>query len=429
MVNAISLILVSILVARGLGATDRGVFFLGFLAATVIAMIADLGMSMVSIVFGANREIPSRQLHGIAATLAVGAALAAGLVLLPFADFWTGEVLRGLDTTMLVIVCLGIVPQLYGQILVALLTGMGHVPEVATMRIVQAVAYPLMVGPAAFTGDPRWALGAWLATVSVLAIGLAYYALRYAGSPRLPSRSTLRRAVAFGGRSWVGTLSTHGFLRLDVFILGATSGPRPVGIYSLASIVAERISLISQAVYGATAEPIGRGGPDAAPLAALSLRLMLTVLAPAALFAGLVSWPVFPLVFGDGFADAALPFTLLLPGTVAFALWAVIALYIVSALRRPGTTTLIQATALLISLPGYYFAIEAGGMTGAALVSSATYIAVFLSGVVVLVRNTSLAVRDLIPGREDPSKVIELARSSLRRDSPARRPDRPAVER
>src|SRR5665648_350859 len=55
-VTAISAIVLSVLVARGLGPENRGVFFLAFLVATLVVVIGDMGMSAATISYAANRE-------------------------------------------------------------------------------------------------------------------------------------------------------------------------------------------------------------------------------------------------------------------------------------------------------------------------------------------------------------------------------------
>ena len=94
----LSALLMSVIVARGLGPGNRGVFFLALLVASVIALVGNLGLSTASIVFAATREIPLAQLHGIALLFSFGAALAGAAVLLVAEEFWTSEVFKGLNT-------------------------------------------------------------------------------------------------------------------------------------------------------------------------------------------------------------------------------------------------------------------------------------------------------------------------------------------
>ncbi|MDQ3648097.1 MAG: oligosaccharide flippase family protein [Actinomycetota bacterium] len=414
-VTAISLVVVSVVLARALGPANRGIFFLGALVAAYAAIIGDLGMSTAGVVYAANRRIALGHLHGVAVGFSVVAGAVAAVALLPFEGFWTDTVLKGLDTTVLILVCVGIPPLLYAQIMVAVLTGTGRVPATATLRTAQAIALPLLLTPVAVaTGSPAWSLGAWLVTSVGYAAAIATYTVRQVTGPTLPSGETIRTMASFGTRGYIGTLSHHGFLRIDVFFLSARFGPAVVGLYSLASVVAERISLIGQAVYAASANRVGSAPlQEAAALTAQTVRLLLLVMTPAAALMAVLSWPVFPLAFGRDFADAALPFTLLLPGTVCLTVWHVTSLFIVSALRRPGTTTLIQGGALLVSLPLYYLAVREASMTGAAIVSSVVYASVLAMGLAVFVRNSPVSPRELLPHRGDLSEAVAALRGSM----------------
>jgi O-antigen/teichoic acid export membrane protein len=414
-VTAISAVVLSVLVARGLGPENRGIFFLAFLVATLVVVVGDLGMSAATISYSANREISAGRLQTIAVLFALGATAFAAVLLLPFQDFWTDSVLKGLDETMMLLLVAGVGPQLFGQISAALLAGSGRIPALSWIRIGYALATPVLVGVAAVaTGDPAWTLAGWLAATIGYAVALEIYVVRAVSPPSVPSASDVRKVLGFGLRGYFGTMAHHGFLRVDVLFLSARYGPRLVGIYSLASLIAERISLLGQAVYGASAAPLGSlPRPEAARLAADVLRLMLAVLIPAGIVAAVLAFPLIPLIFGEGFSDAALPLVLLLPGTVALTCWYLIALYIISTLRRPGTTTLIQAGALLVSLPLYYVAVREWEMTGAAVVSSAVYVSVMAMGAVVLCRSSAVRPLELLPRPADAGRVLDFARSSL----------------
>ena len=412
---AVSALLMSVIVSRGLGPENRGVFFLALLVASVIALVGNLGLTTASIVFAATREISLGQLHGIAILLSTAAALVGAAVLLGAEGFWTSEVLKGLDTVTIVLLCLGIAPTLYAQVAQALLTGLGRIPYVSSVRVAVAVANPLVLAPVVIvTNDAQWAVGAWLAVMAGNAVALAVYLCLRVGRPARPSMAIFRKVVSFGLRGYVGTVAHQGFLRVDVFFISARSGPTQVGIYSLASVFAEQISLLGKAVYGASARSIGElDRESSAQLTARIVRLLATLMIPVAIVAGLLSEPLFPLVFGEDFDAAALPFILLLPGTICLALWYVVGLYIVSSLRRPGTTTLIQGGALLLSLPLYYFAIKAWEMTGGAIVSSATYIFVLACGTAILVANSGVRPRDLVPRATDLRALVHFGRSAV----------------
>lgn len=415
--TAVSALAVSVVVARALGPEPRGVFFLVLLTATLIALVVDLGMSATAIAYSARRVVPTPELHGMAILFSLSAGLFALALLLPFQDTWTDGILQGLDTTLLILLAASVVPLLYGNIVAATITGLGRIPAITLLRIVQAVTLLALV-TAAVLIEPtaEAAVLAWLATTVAYSGSLGVYLWRFAGRPVVPAAATVKDILRFGTRGWIGSLAHQGFLRIDVLFLSARYGPATVGVYSLASVAAEKVSLLGQAAYGASAAALGgRPHAGAAALTASVVRVLLTIMVPAACVLALLAFPMFPLVFGDDFADAALPFVILLPGTVALTLWYVVSLYIVSTLHRPGTTTLIQGSALVVSAPLYYLAVREWEMTGAAAVSSLVYLSVFAMGLIVLLRSSETRIVDLLPRPSDPARLVTLARSALNR--------------
>ena len=415
--TAISSAVVSVVVSRGLGPENRGIFFLAFSAAIVIGLVGDLGMSSAGIVYGANREIDARQLHGVALQFGIVVGLVGAGLLIGLQGFWRDTILKGLDSTMFVLLAAAVGPLLYAQVMLAVLTGRGRIPAISVMRIGQQVAIPALLAPAAvITHSPRWTLAGWLTATLGFALAIAVYGTRTVGRPVPPSRATVATMARFGSRSYVGSLCQHGFLRIDLFTLAARRGPATVGLYSLASVFAERIYLLGQAVYSASAERFGRDDPrESARVLAQIVRLLLVLMVPVAAVLAALGFPLIPLVFGSDFARAAVPFALLLPGTVALTIWLTVSLYILSSLRRPATTTALQAGALAVSVPLYLALIGAAGMNGAAVASSIVYMGLLAAGLTVVLRSSELRAAELIPRPGDLSRLVQAGRSALRR--------------
>jgi O-antigen/teichoic acid export membrane protein len=415
-VTAISMAAISVGVSRALGPEKRGVFFLAFAAATLISVAGNLGLNTAAIVYAANKEVPLGQIHGVALVFSVLMGALAAVVLLPLEGFWTSTVLVGLDTAMLAMLAAGVPALIYTQVGSAALIGLGRIPAVSWIRIgVQVATAALVIPVAIVTQAPGWTLAAWLAIAVTYALAVGLYLTLRASPPSRPARENVRELVSFAGRGYLGTIAYQGFLRIDLFFLAAMFGPAVVGLYSLSTVIAERISMLGQALYAASAAAIGSSerGP-AARLTAQLFRVLLLGLLPSAVVIGLLSIPGFPLVFGDDFAPAVVPFLLLLPGTVCLTLWYPLNLFLVSNLRRPGTTAIIMGCALLGSLPLYYWLIRWLDMSGAAIASSIVYISVLVGSAWVVTRATGLTIPDLVPRRADAHQALAAARSGLR---------------
>jgi O-antigen/teichoic acid export membrane protein len=101
-----------------------------------------------------------------------------------------------------------------------------------------------------------------------------------------------------------------------------------------------------------------------------------------ALVLGLLAEPLLGLVYGDDFRAAAESLRLLLPGAVLFAGSSILAAGIYAG-GRPFTATLTQLLGVVVTVVGLILFLPAGGITAAALVSSASYGAIFVASLVV----------------------------------------------
>ena len=91
--------------------------------------------------------------------------------------------------------------------------------------------------------------------------------------------------------------------------------------------------------------------------------------------------PLLGLVYGSDFRDAAESLRLLLPGAVLFAGASILSAGIYAA-GRPFTATLTQLLGMAVTVVGLVIFLSGGGITAAALVSSASYAAIFLASLI-----------------------------------------------
>jgi O-antigen/teichoic acid export membrane protein len=416
--TAVSTFVTAIVVARSLGPTNRGIYFLATLAATTIVLFGNLGMDSAAIVYGAKGRIPAPQLHGLAVGFSLAVGVLGAALLIGLEHVWVSTVLKGMSWAAVVLVAVSLGPLLYAQVIGAMLTGMGHVPAVSLMRIGLAVATPAVTVPAVliWSGQAVSAVAAWLIVTVIFAAVLGWYTSTRVALPTRPTAAELRQVASFSVRGYLGSLAAQGFLRIDFFFVSTYRGPRAVGIYAQASGMAERMTTFGQAVYAASAQRLGSDPlPAATELAAALVRLLLLVMVPVAIVLALIARPLMILLFGARFAAAGEPFAILLPGTVCLTLWYVLGLYIMSTLHRPGTTAVIQGAALLLAVPLYWLAVHRWGFNGAAAVSTLVYIGVFVAGLWPLLRAPEVTWRDLIPTRRDVRGITALAGRGLER--------------
>ena len=121
---------------------------------------------------------------------------------------------------------------------------------------------------------------------------------------------------------------------------------------------------------------------------------------------GLLAEPLLGLVYGDAFRDAAESLLLLLPGAVLFAGSSILAAGVYAA-GRPFTATLAQVAGMVVTVVGLLVFLRSGGITAAALVSSASYATVFVATLIVYKRVAGVPWSGFLP---TPTRLRELTR-------------------
>jgi O-antigen/teichoic acid export membrane protein len=242
------------------------------------------------------------------------------------------------------------------------------------------------------------------ATGLTLAVGLGRALKRIGLGPFAPrlGLTTLWYGVRGQGQAVASSVTA----RLDVAILPAFVVSASVGLYSVATNVSLIVYHLSNIFAGVVVAAVA-AHPDRARVKVIgSLWASLALAGVLALGLGLLARPVLGLVYGDSFRDAAEPLVLLLPGAVLFAGSSILAAGIYAA-GRPFTATLAQVAGTVVAVVGLLIFVRSGGITAAALVSTASYATVFVATLVLYQRVSETPWRLFVP---TPAHVRTLAR-------------------
>lgn len=237
-----------------------------------------------------------------------------------------------------------------------------------------------------------------------LAVGMARSLTQVgAGAPDLRmGLNTLWFGIRGQGQAVATTLTA----RLDVAMLPAFVIAANVGLYSVATNTSLIVYHLSNIFAGLIIPAAARDPGSSADKIIGSLWASLAVAALLALGLGLLARPLLGLVYGDAFRDAAEPLVLLLPGAVLFAGSSILAAGIYAA-GRPFTATLAQVMGTLVTVAGLFLFLRSGGITAAALVSTASYTTVFLATLFVYKAVSGAAWRAFVP---TPARLRAMAR-------------------
>jgi O-antigen/teichoic acid export membrane protein len=255
----------------------------------------------------------------------------------------------------------------------------------------------------------------WVAG-QLLATGLlAWHAIRPLKEVPRPDTQLARRSLAFGARTHLGRVMTMGNYRLDQWFVGAISGSRELGLYSVAVAWAEALFYLPTAL-GMVQRPdlVRASRSDAGAQAARVFRatLLLTVLLALGLVVAAQILCV--TVFGEEFRGSIADLRIL-----AFGAFGIVALKLLgSALNAQGKPMLANvgvgiafvATVVLdlLLIPGH------GGL-GAAIASTVAYTAGGMGIALVFARALGRSPRELIPRGHEVGPLLRQLRTLVAR--------------
>ncbi|MGH3132109.1 MAG: hypothetical protein ACRDNX_14950, partial [Gaiellaceae bacterium] len=224
----------------------------------------------------------------------------------------------------------------------------------------------------------RGAVAAW-AGAHLLTASFALASTRDLWHPlRLPrllddhGLTILRLALVMGAVQVVNLVS----YRIELYILNRYDGLSEVGVYSIAMQAAEAMWLVPAALATAvTAPAVHETEERAARLIARQAGRGLLLTAAVAVVVGLAAPFVIPLLFGEDFADAALPLALLLPGIVIYAPVTILVVYLSVRRGRPRVSLAVSVVAMVVTTAAALVLIPRYESAGAAGASSIGYAA------------------------------------------------------
>jgi O-antigen/teichoic acid export membrane protein len=389
------------IVARVLGPTDRGHYAAIYTFAVVLELVLSLGIPVAITYQLVNRlELPERLIGTalrfclalLAPAVAIAIALTAGVLDLP-----AGAV------TYLAIIALALAPcGVLALCLQGFLTSSGALDSLAWLRMAPLVAN--FAGVVALAAVGRLTLTSYVALTVAISLFSLLLAWRFVGvRPR--GRARFRSLLGFGLRSYPGSFAKLLNFRVDQVILVPLVSPAQLAFYAIAVTISQLPQSMADAIgtrtLGSVIDPQGSFQTQRAERY-MRLSLLTAVIACAAVA---VSAPLFvPLLYGNSFEGIVTPLLLLLPGAIANAGTGV-ANPCLTAIGRPGVTSIAEITAVAITAGGLWYALPRYGIAGAAAVSSVAYL--YRYGVqIAILRRTG--VRRFVPRWAD---ATELARA------------------
>ena len=409
----------TIAIARVLGPTGTGGYGLAVQLGGFAVLIGGLGIEVGTIYFSGRRTWPPERLATVLLEFGIAWGAVVTLLTAAAAFLLRNSVLHGLAPSVLV-PAVAIVPVvMVFRYLRSFLLGQSRLLEYNGSNIVLAVLTTTFVVGAALllhAGLVGAVWGSWTANfvAACLVVALVRPPLRSLFQPGW--LEILRQLLPFGLKAQFANVLQFFSYRLDLFIVNAFLGIRQAGIYLIATMLAESIWYLPNAVSLVLGPRVAAAEvEDADRFTPLICRATVLISALAAITLAILAPILIRLLVGPAFLPALLPLWLLLPGVVALALDKPLAGYQLGQ-GRPQISFYVVAVATPVSVAGYLLLIPAFGIAGAALGSTISYVVTSAAEVFFLHRVSTLRVRDLVvPKRGDFAIYRALLGEGLRR--------------
>lgn len=398
----------NVILARSLGPEGRGVYAVAVLIPALISLFAQLGLGPANVYHFSKGLIDPDELAGHATSMAILLGGLGILAVFAYVDVFGRGRFAGIGSGYVLVSSVALPFLLLTVFLQGILNGAQRFREYNVVLLTQygSTSVALMVALLAMRGSTMAAVTAWtVSTVVTAAVAvvcvmqLARFSIRFRAA-------TLRKLLRFGLISYFSSLSSFANYRLDVLIVNLFAGARQVGLYAVATGLAEIVWYLPNAAGIVLAPKVASSDPDAADRMTEQVCRVVTVL--AVILAGVLA--VFApfvvvLFFGSAFAESVWGVWFLLPGIVTFSVARVLSMYLLGR-NRLKVDLVASLVGLVMTLALDFALIPHFGFRGAAIASSIAYTCSMAVDLAWLSRRSSISVRDLLVARPSDARLL-----------------------
>jgi len=417
-----------LVVARALGPVGRAEYILPLTLATSIWVVVHLSLEAAAARMLARREASVVDLGRLlsAATLALGALGAMVTVLVGLRV--QGGLLGGASDATVILAAATIPFTLAGQMAAALLLRIGGLRAFGWISAASGALQLLLVGALELgVGlSPEVTIAVSLVTIAATGLSLPAALAAKVGwralVPALP-RGLAGRALRTGAALHLSSIALFLNLRIDLLLVSALDTTEAAGLYSLATMLAEVVFLLTWTLaLSALATQTSASPAVAARYTADFIRQSVVVAAGFALVTCLGAYPLVRIVYGSEWSGAVAPLLILSVGAVALAIEAP-ARGMLLRIARPRAVSLAALAALAVNVGANLALIPVLGIAGSAIASVLSYWCAAALMLGMLVRRTDVRTRDVLSLPRGDDLVLRGARAlGARLGVPVRRP-------
>ena len=401
--------LTTIVIARTLGPSGSGAYFVAQSLLVLLAAATTLGIANGIVYFVSSGKWGARSAYRTGLKMAIVLGLAGGAVGLAL-RLAVPSAFAGLSVSLVAVVVAGLPFALAWIFARAVALATDRYEAYVLPPVFQATGALLLTIPGALLYGLSGAVVGLTVSTVLVAIATVVWAERSLERSRVQQQpKLLRHAILFGLKSYAANGLQLLNYRVDVFILATVASAVTVGQYSVAFTVTSVLWLLPSALAGVLFPRVAHLDAQEGQTASEQLEMVETKsvrhativsLASAAFVALVLLFLVVP-IFGSEFRPATELGLILLPGATAIGI-AVVLSSTIAGRGKPVYSLYAALVVTPVTIGLYAWLIPWLGATGAALASTLSYCLSFLLAAAFYHRTTGRRVdRLLLPTRSE----------------------------
>jgi O-antigen/teichoic acid export membrane protein len=364
----------TIVIARALGPSGRGLYAAAIAVATLGVQFGNLGLNASNTYYLAQEPELLRTVLGNALLASVGVGAVAGVVTWSF--FHSFPQWAIVPSNLLLFGLLWIPVGLTYLLCQSMLVALHRVTEYNLIELVNRGITLLLVGFVIVSGKidpPRMMLAALAGQVTGAVWSYCRVSSGFEGMPK-PSLRILREHMQVGSKAYLIMFFSFMVLKIDTLLVKWMLGAEQTGYYSVAASMADYVLLLPITIAMILFPKLSaiRDGVEKLRRAKYAVAGTAAGLVPLLLLAGLTAHYATKLLFGAAFLPAADAFIWLLPGIFTLGVEIVLVQFL-NSIGYPPIVIWSWFVSCVTNIALNIYIIPRRGIIGASAVSSVTY--------------------------------------------------------
>ncbi len=391
----------SIILARALGPTGKGIYVLIILIPTVMLRLGSLGIEAANVYFTGSKQYEIKDI--ISNSLI--SALLLGLILMLL--FWGTSYLNvfqdflnsnQIDSLLLWLAVLTVPFSLIFGFLNNIILGKEEIVKYNKinifhniLRLIAIIVFLIILKQGVFGAVVSHVLAVIGSTLFVILL------IRKIGKITLCyNRRLFKDSTVYGLKAYFGNIIQFFNYRLDIFLVAFYLNPAAVGFYSIAVGIAETFWMLPGAIAAVLFPRISSlNSAEANNLTPGIARHTFFIIFVLSLILAFLAKPLIKTLFGSPFLPSVMPLLILLPGIIALGGCKILTADLAGR-GKPQFGTYAAFVSLAVNIPLNLYLIPRWGISGVAFASSVAYILSTLMVIIAFIKISKKSWADIL---------------------------------